>query len=59
MNPTFVLFSIMHHRLTVLSEKDKDPIFVHFCAMRIAWFVRRFNYGTFPGVGKSKFVSII
>ena len=40
MNPIFVIFSVMRHGWTVLSEKDKGPIFVHFCAMPIAWFVR-------------------
>ena len=33
-NPIIVLFSVVHHGLTVLSEKDKGPIFR---AMRHGW----------------------
>ena len=40
MIPIFVLFSLMCHGWTVSLEKDKDPVFVHFLAMLIAWFVR-------------------
>ena len=40
MIPIFVLFSVMRHGWTILSEKDKGLVFVHFRAVRIAWFVR-------------------
>ena len=40
MNPICVLFSVMPQGWTVLSEKDKGPIFVYFRAMRHSWLVR-------------------
>ena len=43
----------MRHGWTVLSEKDKGPIFVHFRAMCITWFVRWLHDGTFPDVDVS------
>ena len=36
-----------------------SPICVQFCVMRYSWQVSHINYGTFPDVGKSKFVLII